>query len=84
MEVDNGPERKTIFHHKQVVFHFHVSSREGRWFLMNPCDMLGERSGFGAQMCRDWSVHTTMTVYDRDKNWGALGRSFSWRLRKSL
>ena len=28
MEVENGPERKTIFHYKQVVFHFHVSSRE--------------------------------------------------------
>ena len=24
MEVENGPEWKTIFHYKQVVFHFHV------------------------------------------------------------
>ena len=25
MEMENGPERKTIFHYKLVVFHFHVS-----------------------------------------------------------
>ena len=54
MEVENGPGRKTIFHYKQVVFHFHVNCKEslpfvrpfqvdGRPLLGRPSSLAGQR-----------------------------------------
>ena len=69
MEVDNGPERKTMKSttniYKQVVFHFHVSSRESNSLMV---ETICSASGIVCGPASEFSVwHCVATPLKRTK-----------------